>query len=380
MPLCPQVTITPITVTTTGMSTTSIIAASNPATTEQLTEVSSDAAQAQADAAAALSAANTAYTTAVNSLQPSAYAIQNPTTKQLSAIDATGLTVYVNSPTTGARVVMNSLGLAGYNSSGSATFSISASTGAAVFSGSVTGSTITGGTLNIGGNAIINSSGYLTATGATITGTIYASSGTIGGFTIQSTYLSGSDGFTLYSNGTIDGGNSNTIFYGYANIGGGFPSGARFQVNGNSEFTGNTIATGSVTAQGELYAAGHSTTTNTANGYVFQTGGRIARFSSSSERYKENITDILDVPGLDPKNLLNIPIRAFSYKDGYIPETDDRYMQMIPGFIAEEVDKFYPIAADYVDGVESINDRMILAGALALIQDLYKEIAIIKGE
>lgn len=380
MPLCPQITITPVTVTTTGMSTTSIIAASDPATTEQLTEVSSDAAQAQADAAAALSAANTAYTTAVNSLQPSAYAIQNPTTKQLSAIDATGLTVYVNSPTSGARVVMNSLGLAGYDSGGSATFSISASTGAAVFSGSVTGSTITGGTLNIGGNAIINSSGYLTATGATITGTIYASSGTIGGFTIQSTYLSGSGGFTLYSNGTIDGGNSNTIFYGYANIGGGFPSGARFQVNGNSEFTGNTIATGSVTAQGELYAAGHSTTSNAANGYVFTTGGRIARSTASSQRYKENITNLVDVPELDPTKLLSLPVRAFTYKQDNLAENDDRYGCLIPGFIAEEMDAIYPIAADYLDGPESWNDRIIVPGLLALIQDLYKEIAIIKGE
>lgn len=222
MPLCPQVTITPITVTTSGMTTTSVIAANAPATTEQLSTVNTSAAQAQADAAAAmadaataLSAANTAYTTAVNSLQPSAYAIQNPTTKQLSAIDATGLTVYVNSPTTGARVVLNSLGLAGYNSGGSATFSISASTGAAVFSGSVTGSTITGGTLNINGNAIIDSNGYLTATGATITGTITATSGTFTG-TINATsgYIgSPTNGWQFRSNGTLANNGNSTILY-----------------------------------------------------------------------------------------------------------------------------------------------------------------------
>lgn len=227
MPLCPQITITPITVTTSGMTTASVIAANAPATTEQLSTTSASAAAAQAaaatamaDAATALSAANTAYTTAVNSLQASAYAIQNPTTKQLTAIDATGLTVYVNSPTTGARVVMNSGGLAGYNSSGSATFSISASTGAAVFSGSVTGSTITGGTLNIGGNAIINSSGYLTATGATITGTITATSGTFTG-TINATsgYIGHpTTGWQFRSAGTIANNDNSTIFYPTGNV------------------------------------------------------------------------------------------------------------------------------------------------------------------
>lgn len=255
MPLCPQVTITPITVTTTGMSTTSVIAANAPATTEQLTVTNSAAAQAQADAAVAmanaataLSAANTAYTTAINSLQPSAYAIQNPTTKQLTAIDATGLTVYVNSPTTGARVVMNSLGLAGYNSSGSATFSISASTGAAVFSGSVTGSTITGGTLNIGGNAIIDSSGYLTATGATITGTITATSGTFTG-TVNATsgYIgNATNGWKFQSNGTLSNTDNTTILY---------PSSA---TNAYALITNRPIASKGIQCDGDIYTTGNS--------------------------------------------------------------------------------------------------------------------------
>lgn len=223
MPLCPQVTITPITVTTSGMTTASVIAANAPATTEQLstTNASAAAAQAaaaaaQAEAATALAAAGTAYTTAINSLQPSAYAIQNPTTKQLTAIDATGLTVYSGaSSTSGARVVLNSVGLAGFNSSGTATFSVSASTGAAVFSGDVTGATITGGTLNIAGNAIINSSGYLTATGATITGTITATSGTFTG-TINATsgYIGHpTTGWQFRSAGTIANNDNSTIFY-----------------------------------------------------------------------------------------------------------------------------------------------------------------------
>ena len=209
MPLCPQITNTPITVSLTGDFTVTNVVPVLPANTEQLAETNANvtaavatanaaaatAGTAQATATTALADAATAYNTAINSLQPSAFAIQNPTTKQLSAIDATGLTVYVNSPTTGARVVLNSAGLAGFNSGGTATFSISASTGAAVFSGSVTGSTITGGTLNIAGNAIIDSGGLLTATGATITGTINATAGYFGtasnGWSISSTGLVG---------------------------------------------------------------------------------------------------------------------------------------------------------------------------------------------
>ena len=210
MPLCPQITNTPITVSLTADFTVTNVVPVLAANTEQLaaTDANVAAAVATANAAAAtagtaqstantaLANAATAYTTAVNSLQPSAYAIQNPSTKQLSAIDATGLTVYVNSPTTGPRVVLNSLGLAGYDSGGTASFSISASTGAAVFRGNITtGATITGGTMNIGGNAIIDASGLLTATGATITGTINATAGYFGtasnGWSISSTGLVG---------------------------------------------------------------------------------------------------------------------------------------------------------------------------------------------
>lgn len=329
----------------------------------------------------ALADAATAYNAAIGSLQPSASTIVNAS-NQITAIASNGITVYSgSSPSSGARVVMNSLGLAGYDSSGNATFVINASTGAATFKGEiVTGSRITGGELNIAGNCIITTAGYLTATGATITGTIYASGGTIGGFTIAGTYLSGSGGFTLYSNGTIDGGNSNTLYYGYVNVGGGFPSGARLQVLGNSEFTGTVIATSSITAQGELYAAGHGTTTNAANGYVFTTGGRIARSTASSQRYKENIIDLVDIAELNPRKLLDLPVRAFTYKADHLVGTDDRAGMLIPGFIAEEVDAIYPIAADYLDGPESWNDRIIVPALLALIQDQEKRIAALEGK
>jgi hypothetical protein len=102
------------------------------------------------DSAAASSAAQAAYNAAIASLQPSASTIVNAS-NQITAVNTNGITVYSGgSATTGARIVMNSAGIAGFDatstsSENGATFSISASTGAAVFKGSIqSGSTISG--------------------------------------------------------------------------------------------------------------------------------------------------------------------------------------------------------------------------------------------
>ena len=338
-----------------------------------------DAQQALTDAATALSNASTAYSAAIGSLQPSASTIVN-SSNQMTAISTNGITVYSgSSSSSGARVVMNSSGIAGFDTGGSATFSISASTGAAIFSGSVTGSTITGGSLNIAGNCIINSSGYLTATGASITGSItatsgsftgslYSSTGTIAGWTISSNSISSGTGAFMRSDTGNIGGNTVTAFsdilsYGIIQT----TSGAAIE------------SAGYVRANGELYAAGHQTTSSAANGFVVTTGGRIARSTASSQRYKEDIVDLVSIDELNPKKLLDLPVRAFRYKVDHLRVGDDRFGMLIPGFIAEEVDAIYPIAADYLDGPESWNDRIMVPALLSLIQDLYKEVAILKG-
>lgn len=394
MPLCPQITNTPITVVQNSDFVVSNVVPVIAATTTQVNEALVDAAEALADADAALTQAGIAYTAAIGSLQPSANTIVNAS-NQITAINGNGITVYSgSSPSSGARVVLNSAGLAGFNSGGSPTFSVSASTGAAVFSGSVTGATITASTMNIGGNAIIDASGFLTATGATITGTITATSGSftgtinstsgnIAGFTLAAgTITAPSSALVIYSNGTIQGGNSQTLFYGYANIGGGTAGSERLIVTGNSNLNGTLIVSSSTTVQGVFTAvdAGTNTNSNTPNAWL-STGGILRRSTASSIRYKENVTDLVNVEELHPKKLLDLPVRAFTYKPDYLTPSDDRYQQIFPGFISEEVDAVYPMAVDYENGqIESWNDRLLLPGMLALIQDLYKEIAILKGE
>lgn len=124
------------------------------------------------DSAAASSAATTAYNAAVASLQPSASTIVNAS-NQITAVNTNGITVFSGgSSTTGARIVMNSLGIAGFdatstNASTGSTFSISASTGEAIFKGSIqSGSTITGAAIT---GSSFTSTNFVSGTGISIT-------------------------------------------------------------------------------------------------------------------------------------------------------------------------------------------------------------------
>ena len=312
------------------------------------------AVNAQSQAATALAQANTAYAQAVSSLKPSAYVISNAV-QQITSIATNGVTVYSgSSPSSGARVTMNSLGLAGYDSSGNATFSISASTGAANFAGSITGSTITGSTLNISGNFVVNSSGYLTATGATITGaitatsgsftgSIYASSGTVGGFTIGSTYLSGSGAFFLNSSTGDATFNSVTLgtsgLYYFSSAGalsassvttsGALSVGTTAFISGSAEVSGNfqVDTLGSVTYSSTNYNIGLF---GTGSGGT-QAGRMYKTTSVSSKRFKHNIEPFAQ------RNYLGIVSKLNPVTFNYNPDIVDNPEVTAYGLIAEDV-------------------------------------------
>lgn len=261
---------------------------------------------------------------------------------------------------------------------------------ARIATGSLDANKLTAGTIlasNIATGTITATqiaAGTITAT-QIATGTITAdriTTGAIGGFTITGTYLGGSGGFTLYSNGIIDGGLSNTIFYGYANIGGGPATGERFIVTGNSSFVGQAIFSGNTTSQTHFFSPFATNVTASANGYWVSTSGRMTYTTASSQRYKHDIVDLINISEYDPKKLLALPVRAFRYNEDYVTPTDDRAEVLIPGFIAEEVDAIYPIACDYSEtkGPESWNDRVILPAMLALIQQQEARIQALEGK
>ena len=111
------------------------------------------------------------------------------------------------------------------------------------------------------------------------------------------------------------------------------------------------------------------------------THGYLAIAATSSKRYKHDIADVTD-DKLNPKKLYELPFRQFVYNLDYLSKDDQRYGQTVCGFIAEEVEKEYPVACEYnSDGnPENWDVRYIVPPMLALIQEQYKEIELLKQE
>lgn len=164
---------------------------------------------------------------------------------------------------------------------------------------------------------------------------------------------------------------------------------------GNITSVGSITASGAISTSSTLSVTSTTTFSGASNSFpnITQstsaanlrwgttTSGRIFESTASSARFKTDIVDLLSVDELNPKKLLQLPVHAFRYKDDYLGEEDERSGALVPGFIAEEVDQIYPIAADYELGQpNNWNDKFMIPAMLSLIQDLYKEIALLKGE
>lgn len=94
--------------------------------------------------------------------------------------------------------------------------------------------------------------------------------------------------------------------------------------------------------------------------------------SSSSKRYK-----ILgaSLPEEFIENLYNIePIMA-RYKEGYLAKGDERADVEFPMFIAEDVDMYFPLAVDHIDGkAENWNERIMVPAMFAMLKAQKKKI------
>ena len=100
--------------------------------------------------------------------------------------------------------------------------------------------------------------------------------------------------------------------------------------------------------------------------------------SSSSKRYK-----ILgaSLPEEFIENLYNIePIMA-RYKEGYLAKGDERADAEFPMFIAEDVDMYFPLAVDHIDGkAENWNERIMIPAMFAMLKNQKSEINLLKQE
>ena len=118
------------------------------------------------------------------------------------------------------------------------------------------------------------------------------------------------------------------------------------------------------------------TVTNTPNMYVTSNGWFRRSTNTSSQRYKKDIKDLKDEE-LNSEKLYDLKVKQFKYKKEYQPnEKDTRYNKNLVGFIAEDVAKVYPIAADFNEEgqVENWNERYLIPPMLDLIQKLNERI------
>lgn len=210
-------------------------------------------------------------------------------------------------------------------------------------------------------------SGSLESADGTFTGTLSANDGNIGGWTInkeQGTICSKDNTIVLnaienkisvngvdlyaYGNGLVADGGFN-IICGTEDISDGTD---RFQI-----FNLSTLTTGNYLR-------------------IFENG--VYMSSSSSKRYK-----ILgaSLPEEFIENLYNIePIMA-RYKEGYLAKGDERADAEFPMFIAEDVDMYFPLAVDHIDGkAENWNERIMIPAMFAMIKSQKSEIDLLKQE
>jgi len=271
---------------------------------------SSSAATAAAGAAAAQAIAATA-------IQKDSYNIFNAS-NQLTAINGNGITVYAgSSPTTGARVVLNSNGLTGTDGS-TTTFAINASTGNVSLTGAlVTGGSISGSSISIGGgNFSVTSGGVLTAV-----------SGSVGGWTLRSTYLTdGSNTFlypvsssSQYSILTGAGISASSVTVGTGVVSGNTYS---FSVGGTSFFTGN------------MYYPSHSSSGSGGDLPLYVNSSGYIYAKSSSKKFKEDI-QYQDVPIADIVQLK--PVTYVNNEEYAANNNSATGLKRVTGLIAEDV-------------------------------------------
>ena len=120
------------------------------------------------------------------------------------------------------------------------------------------------------------------------------------------------------------------------------------------------------------YMAYNRTYSSAGNMYV-TANGIFGRSTSSSQRYKEDIT-VADLSCFS--GLYNLPVKKFKYKPGYLCGEDERCGQYLYGFVVEDLVDVLPCAVEHItnENGESVpemwNSNIIIPALLKLIQDL----------
>lgn len=106
-------------------------------------------------------------------------------------------------------------------------------------------------------------------------------------------------------------------------------------------------------------------------------------YTGSSERFKNSISDKITEQALDPHRLYDADIFQYKYNADYLSNMADcRYDKLVIGFIAENLEKVYPVAVDKDDygTIMDWNYKYVIPPMLSLIQEQHKEIEQLKIE
>lgn len=127
-----------------------------------------------------------------------------------------------------------------------------------------------------------------------------------------------------------------------------------------------------LSCRGGIRIYDYPTVTTGYNAYIDINSYKLGKYSSSSERYKI-LGGSLSEEFIE--NLYNIePIMA-RYKEGYLAKGDERADVEFPMFIAEDVDMYFPLAVDHIDGkAENWNERIMIPAMFAMLKAQKKKI------
>lgn len=277
-------------------------------------------------------------------------------------------------------------------------------------SGTISSSEINGGSISIGNNFSVNNNGELFAENANITGTISATSGTLEDMTIlNEIYISSGNSICtlcsyslddqgpydenysikIGSNETRGGANieiagrsiSVNSYYGMDITGDFLNIGAHTNIDSSLDVEGG-INSPTTSYFGQLYVDGwlwltHPTAYGSQKGNLYRNSNGKITVSTSSKRYKENITNELE-DFLNPEKLYDLPVVQFNYNE------ENKSCDVIGGtqigLIAEDVSEFYPNACVYNDDGQPENwyERTLIPAILKLVQNQKKQIDIIE--
>lgn len=204
--------------------------------------------------------------------------------------------------------------------------------------------------------------------------------------------ISGSSTYTLCgvnsSGQYIFGNNAAVMYYQVKNVNETTTGNAFKVTSGNNTAANNTTsvwlfgASDSTSRYIGSYMAYNRTYSSAAN-MVVTSNGIFGRSTSSSQRYKKDIS----VAGIDElRGLYDLPVKKFKYKDNYIASDDELHDKYLYGFIVEDLENVLPCAVQHKEDEngavipEMWNSNIIIPSLLKLIQDLNNRLKVLEKE